>query len=124
LIEVGLIRMGSGGIKNPLVPDGSRGERAVSCLVSCLRAGQVRGSAGTSRVTPYSHPGSRQPLTRLVSHSETDERPARSSPAPPDVLSSVVLSSAGLSSAVLSRASTPDAPSGRASRKPWPSSQP
>ena len=34
-----------GGIKNPLVPVGSRGEHAVSCLVSWLRADQVRGSA-------------------------------------------------------------------------------
>src|SRR5580693_7328006 len=50
--------LGSGGIKNPLVPDGSRGERAVSCLVSRLRAGQVRESADGSRLTPYCHPES------------------------------------------------------------------
>ena len=97
-----LASAGSGGIKNPLVPDGSRGERAVSCLVSCLRAGQVRGSAGTSRVTPYCHLESeRQPLTRVVSHSETAE-------------------SSGLSPDVLIRASTPGALIGLATRNPWP----
>src|SRR5271157_5531628 len=97
--------LGSGGIKNPLEPDGSRGERAVSCLVSCLRAGQVRGSAGTSRVTPYCHSESeRQPLTRVVSHSETGRSCGPS----------------GVSSDVLIRASTPGAPIGLATRNPWP----
>ena len=103
--SVSLHRLGSGGIKNPLVPDGSRGERAVSCLVSCLRAGQVRGSACASRVSPYCHPETmRQPLTRVVSHSETD-RPFGPSPA---------------SSDVLIRASTPGAPIGLPTRNPCP----
>src|SRR4029077_14435586 len=97
-----LASAGSSGIKNPLVPDGSRGERAESCLVSCLRAGQVRGSAGTSRVTPYCHPESeRQPLTRVVSHSET-------------------AGASGFSPDVLIRASTPEASIGLATRNPWP----
>src|SRR5208282_1204932 len=95
--------LGSGGIKNPLVPDGSRGERAVSCLVSRLRAGQVRESADGSRLTPYCHPESmRQPLTGVVSHSET----ARS------------CGPSGVSSDVLIRASTPGAPIGLATRNP------
>src|SRR5271166_1211313 len=95
--------LGSGGIKNPLVPDGSRGERAVSCLVSRLRAGQVRESAGSSRVTPYCYLESeRQPLTRVVSHSETGRSCGPS----------------GVWSDVLIRASTPGAPIGLATRNP------
>src|SRR6266849_1846249 len=63
---------GISGIKNPPVPDGSRGERAASCLVSCLRAGQVREAAGVSRVPPYCCSESRrQPVREVVSHAET-----------------------------------------------------
>jgi hypothetical protein len=40
-----LSAIGVGGIKNPPVPFGSRGERAVAGLVSRLRASQVRESA-------------------------------------------------------------------------------
>jgi len=45
------------GIKKPLVPDGSRGARAGTGLVSSLRASQVRECGSASRLHPHPQAG-------------------------------------------------------------------
>src|SRR5580658_6351441 len=106
--ELGLLAGGASGIKNPLVPGGSRGERAGTGLVSWLRAGQVRGSARASRVTPYCDRRSEWQPKAHLSHI-----PRRAGS-----FGSCLVGSSGASLAVLIRASTPGAAMGRATRKP------